>query len=42
MAIEQSAGTGGSGLVVVNGATQLEGAVMTLRNAGIALVKAKL
>ncbi|KAJ5417395.1 uncharacterized protein N7487_000945 [Penicillium crustosum] len=42
MAIGQSAGTGGSGLVVVNGAAQLGGAAMTVGSASLAWVKAKL
>ncbi|KAF3398259.1 hypothetical protein F1880_005618 [Penicillium rolfsii] len=42
MAIGQSAGAGGSGLVVVNGAAQLGGAAMTVGSASLAWVKAKL
>ena len=42
MAIGQSAGAGGNGLVIVNGAAQLGGAVMTLGSAGIAWIKAQL
>lgn len=42
MAIEQSAGAGGSDLVVVEGITQLGGAAMAVRSAGLAWVKAKL
>lgn len=42
MAIGQSAGAGGSGLVVVNGAAQLGGAAMTMGSASLAWVKAKL
>lgn len=42
MAIGQSASAAGSGLVVVNGATQVGGAAMTLGSAGIAWVKPKL
>ncbi|KAJ5472010.1 hypothetical protein N7539_008579 [Penicillium diatomitis] len=42
MAVGQSAGAGGSGLVVVNGAAQLGGAAMTVGSASLAWVKAKL
>jgi hypothetical protein len=42
MAIAQSAGAGGSGLVIVNGVAQLGGAAVTLGTAGFAWVKAKL
>lgn len=40
MAIAQSAGAGGHGLVIVNGATQLGGAIVTLGSAGVAWYKA--
>jgi hypothetical protein len=42
MAIGQSAGAGGSGLVIVNGAAQLGGAAMTVGSVGLAWIKAKL
>lgn len=42
MAIGQSAGVGGNGLVIVNGAAQLGGAVMTVGSAGLVWIKAKL
>ncbi|KAH8424499.1 uncharacterized protein LDX57_002250 [Aspergillus melleus] len=42
IALAQSAGTGGYGLAVVNGVTQLGGAAMIAGSAGIAWVKAKL
>ncbi|KAJ5971838.1 uncharacterized protein N7479_001756 [Penicillium vulpinum] len=42
MAIGQSAGAGGSGLVIVNGAAQLGGAAMTVGSASLAWIKAKL
>ncbi|KAJ5244803.1 hypothetical protein N7489_004899 [Penicillium chrysogenum] len=42
MSVGQSAGAGGSGLVIVNGAAQLGGAAMTVGSASVAWVKAKL
>ncbi|KAJ5471914.1 hypothetical protein N7539_008483 [Penicillium diatomitis] len=42
MAIGQSAGAGGNGLVIVNGVAQLGGAAMTFGSAGLAWVKAQL
>lgn len=42
MAVGQSAGAGGSGLVLVNGAAQLGGAAMTVGSASLAWAKAKL
>ena len=42
MAVGQSAGAGGNGLVIVNGATQLGGAAMTLGSASLAWIKAQL
>lgn len=40
-AVGQSAGAGGTGLVIVNGATQVGGAVMSVGSAGLAWVKAR-
>lgn len=42
MALGQSAGAGGSGLVIVNGAAQLGGVAMTVGSASLAWFKAKL
>lgn len=42
MAVGQSAGAGGAGLVIVNGAAQLVGAATTVGSASLARVKAKL
>ncbi|KAJ5766117.1 uncharacterized protein N7511_003733 [Penicillium nucicola] len=42
MAIGQSAGAGGSGLAIVNGAAQMGGAAMAVGSAGFAWLKAKL
>ncbi|KAJ5766647.1 uncharacterized protein N7511_004263 [Penicillium nucicola] len=42
MAIGQSAGAGGSGLVILNGAAQLGGAAMTLGSASLVWVKSRL
>ena len=42
MAVGQSAGAGGSGLILVNGAAQLGGAAMTVGSASLAWAKAKL
>ena len=42
MALGQSAGAGGSGLVLVNGAAQLGGVAMTVGSASLAWFKAKL
>ncbi|KAJ5776905.1 hypothetical protein N7520_000151 [Penicillium odoratum] len=42
MAIAQSAGAGGSGLAVVNGATQLGAAAVTAGSAGFAWVKSRM
>lgn len=41
MAVGQSAGAGGSSLVIVHGVAQLGGAVMTLGSAGQAWVKVR-
>ncbi|KAJ9220332.1 hypothetical protein DTO027B5_4652 [Paecilomyces variotii] len=42
MAIGQSAGAGGNGLVIINGAAQFGGAAMTVGSASLAWIKAKL
>ncbi|KAJ5637086.1 hypothetical protein N7490_006965 [Penicillium lividum] len=42
MAIAQSAGAGGSGLAIVNGATQLGAAAMTMGSTGFAWVKSRM
>jgi hypothetical protein len=42
MAIGQSAGAGGNGLVIVNGAAQLGGAAITVGSAGLAWIKTQL
>lgn len=42
MAVGQSAGAGGSGLILVNGAAQLWGAVVTVGSGSLAWAKAKL
>ncbi|KAJ5952485.1 uncharacterized protein N7479_010898 [Penicillium vulpinum] len=42
IAVIQSAGAGGGGLAIVNGAAQLGGAVMTVGSASVAWAKAKL
>lgn len=42
MAVGQSAGAGGNGLGIVNGAAQLVGAAMTPGSAGLAWIKAQL
>ena len=42
MAIGQSAGAEGNGLVIINGAAQLGGAAMTVGSAGLAWIKAQL
>lgn len=42
MAVGQSAGAGGGGLILVNGAAQLGGAVVTVGSASLAWAKAKL
>lgn len=42
MAIGQSAGAGGNGLVIINGATQLGGAAMAMGSAGLAWIKSQL
>ncbi|KAJ5569922.1 uncharacterized protein N7459_009352 [Penicillium hispanicum] len=42
MAIGQSAGAGGNGLVIINGAAQLGGAVMAVGSASLAWIKAQL
>lgn len=42
MAIGQSAGAGGNGLVVINGAVQLGGAAIAVGSAGLAWIKTQL
>jgi hypothetical protein len=42
MAIGQSAGVGGNGLVIINGAAQFGGAAITVGSASLAWIKAKL
>ncbi|KAJ5885443.1 hypothetical protein N7495_009953 [Penicillium taxi] len=42
MAVAQSAGAGGSGLVIINGIVQLGGAATTVGGTSLACVKAKL